>query len=143
MNFWIKIKSSMIKLETQIVANDTIRKRHYVCTEEYFSKAIEEINQRVEKPRFVFFSDDIEWVKNNIPAPKDSLYEDGTDPVWEKLRLMSSCKHFIISNSTFSWWSQYLSENDKKVVIAPSKWSNFGYNPDIYQDNWILVDCGV
>lgn len=122
------------------VENERIKQRHYVCTEQYFENAIKEMNKRVENPRYVFFSDDIEWVKENIKAPEGSLYEDGTDPVWEKIRLMYNCKHFILSNSTFSWWAQYLSRNDKKVVIAPSIWERVGYNPDIYQDNWVLID---
>jgi len=122
------------------VNNDKIRDKHYICNEEYFKKAISKINSKLENPKFVFFSDDIEWVKNNIEAPEGSLYEDGTDPVWEKLRLMYNCKHFVLSNSTFSWWAQYLSRNDEKVVVAPSKWSNFGYNPDIFQENWLLID---
>lgn len=92
---------------------------------EYENKWHERLERNViENPVFFMFSDDIEWVKNNIHTECVTYYEDGTDPVWEKLRLMSACKHFIVSNSTFSWWTQYLSANENKVVVSPSRWFN-------------------
>lgn len=113
---------------------------HYVCTPEYFYKSINKINELIQNPQYIVFSDDVEWCKNNMNFPEGTLYESGDDPVWEKLRLMYECKHFIISNSTFSWWAQFLSRNENKKVIAPTKWKNTFQNNDIYQDNWILIE---
>lgn len=96
----------------------------FVCGKDYFLKAMEEIKKHVENPTFIFFSDDIEWVKNNIKVDVPCYYETGNDPVWEKLRLMYSCKHFIISNSSFSWWAQYLGRYKGKVVVSPDHWYN-------------------
>lgn len=112
---------------------------HYVCTPDYFYKAIDKMNSIIKHPQFIIFSDDIEWVRQNMFFPKGTVFEDGTDPVWEKIRLMYSCKHFIISNSTFSWWAQYLSRNNEKKVIAPSIWKNYYQNDDIYEPDWILI----
>lgn len=126
------------------VSNKEFSKIHYVCNEDYFYRGIEIIKKKVKNPLFVVFSDDVDWVKNNMNFGTNVLYETGNDPIWEKIRLMSSCKHFIISNSTFSWWAQYLSENEKKIVIAPKKWKNVAYKKntgdlDIYQDFWIKI----
>ncbi len=124
------------------VERSDIKKALYVCTPEYFDKAIEKMKQLVPNARFFVFSDDVEWCKKNMNFPENTMYETGINPTWEKLRMMYSCKHFIISNSTFSWWAQYLSRNIEKVVIAPSKWNNEPYKEkmDIYEDNWTLVD---
>lgn len=114
----------------------------YICNPTYFKNAIKVAEEKIENPRFIVFSDDVEWCKKNLGLPKNTLYETGNDPIWEKIRLMYSCKNFIISNSTFSWWAQYLSRNEKKIVIAPKKWRNISYKNeknDIYQDNWICI----
>ena len=99
-------------------------KDFYVCDESYFRRAIEVAKNTIENPTLFFFSDDIEWVKEHIKSDLPSYYGSGNSPVWEIMRLMYSCKHFIISNSTFAWWAQYLCRNTDKVVIAPDRWRN-------------------
>lgn len=104
-----------------------------ICSQEYYLKAIAIMQEKIENPVFVIFSDDIEWARENIKIEGKVFFETGKDPVWEKLRLMYSCKHFIISNSTFSWWAQYLSRNSEKIVISPNIW----FKPNI---EWPLIE---
>ena len=122
------------------VSNPGFKKNHYICTENYFMNAMKIMKKKVKNAKFVIFSDDVEWCRENIKFSGEVMYESGDDPVWEKLRLMYSCKHFILSNSTFSWWAQYLSRNDKKIVIAPSRWRNNEGVTDIYMSNWLIYD---
>jgi hypothetical protein len=119
--------------------DNKIKALHSVCDKNYFLKAIEIIKQKINDPVFFLFSDDIEWVKENINTGCETYYEDGTDPVWEKIRLMSACKHFIISNSTFSWWCQWLSTNKDKIVVSPSHWFNNDYDSPLISKNWIQI----
>lgn len=97
---------------------------YYVCDKDYFDRAIKKIRILIPESTLIFFSDDIQWIRQNCKYDGEVYYETDGNDVWEKIRLMSSCKHFVISNSTFSWWVQYLSENTEKVVISPSKWKN-------------------
>lgn len=127
------------------VNNDIQRKHLYICTPKYFYDSIKYIQNKLNNAKFFIFSDDIERCRKNIKFPEWTVFERWDDPVWEKLRLMYSCKHFIISNSTFSWWAQYLSRNQNKIVCAPNRRANNTYKEnwelfDIYQDNWILID---
>lgn len=106
----------------------------------YFYHAVDYISDRVTNPVWVIFSDDIEWCHNNFHIDGQVYYEPEGNPIWDKVKLMSSCKHFIIHNSTFSWWAQHLSANEDKIVIAPTKWVNRDDQPiDIYEDNWVYM----
>lgn len=125
------------------VSNDKIRKTHYVCDEEYFKRAIKVIKENVKNPCFILFSDDINWARKHISISNAKIYfESGNDPIWEKLRLMYSCKHFILSNSSFSWWAQYLSRNKNKIVVCPSRWYNNNYNSGLIEKDFIKIDVG-
>ena len=70
----------------------------------------------------------------------DYVVQDKNSPVFLSLAAMAECKHFIIGNTTFGWWAQYLSEFENKMVIAPSKWMAIDMPIDIYQNNWILIE---
>lgn len=123
--------------------NPKYSNRFYICDETYIKRAIDKVKQLIDKPVLVFFSDDIQWVRETIKTDLPSYYESGDDPIWEKMRLMYSCKHFIISNSTFSWWAQYLSRNKNKIVISPDRWFN-DESKDIHHlisDDFITIPC--
>ena len=68
------------------------------------------------------------------------MYIDLNNPDYEDFRLMYSCKHFIVSNSTFSWWAQYLGEDKGKIVIAPDVWHKERSNSEnVYMPDWIRI----
>lgn len=106
---------------------------HPLCTIDYYVKATEVITQNVENPVFFIFSDDPDWVTDNLPLKWPYQIVKGNTGVTD-LYLMSRCKHNIIANSSFSWWGAWLNDNGGKVVVAPQKW--FG-DPQINTDDLI------
>ena len=113
-----------------------------VCNDGYWQKAIDYICHTVDDPLFFICSDNVEYVKNNlIDCEKyDVVYQDPKLPVNVSLAIMGSCKNFIIGNTTFGWWAQYLSNYNKKIVVAPSKWMKIDMPIDIYQEGWHLME---
>jgi len=106
----------------------------------YFYRAMDYIFERVDNPVFFIFSDDIQWCRDNIRTSYKLRFENEGNSMGDKVQLMSSCKHFIIHNSTFSWWMQHLSQNPNKIVIAPSIWMLRDDQPiDIYENNWTYI----
>lgn len=104
------------------LTNPRASKFHGVCELSYYKKSIKYILKKVKDPHFFIFSDDIKWAKANLLFGKNSFtyVENNSEAVdfW----LMSSCKHNILANSTFSWWAAWLNKNDSKIVIAPQRW---------------------
>lgn len=120
------------------------KKIFHVCDEVYFEEAIKYMKERIDNPTFIVFSNDIEWVKEKIRIEGPVYYESGKDPVWETFRLMYSCKHFIISNSTMHWWAQFMSKNEDKIVVAPDRWYNApGWEEHLMLDNFVRIKTGV
>lgn len=106
----------------------------------YFYNAVKYIKERVKDPVWIIFSDNIQWCKDNFKIDGEVLYETDGNTVGEKIRLMSACKHFIIHNSTFSWWVQHLSGNKDKIVISPVRWMLRDDQPiDIYEDHFVYM----
>jgi len=111
-----------------------------VLKPEYYIEAINIIIQKIKNPRYFFFSDDIEWVKNNFSHLTNSVFLSNKD--YEDLILMSLCKYNITANSTFSWWGAWLNKNPDKIVITPSKWfvNNQDMEKNLIPKNWITID---
>ena len=111
-----------------------------VCGDDYYYKGMDHIYEKIDNPIFYIFSDRIDIVKSQFNFKYDVNYIDGFND-YESLRLMYTCKHFVISNSSFSWWGAYLSSNTNKIVVAPSKWySDTKETPHIYLDSMTLIE---
>lgn len=124
------------------VYNKKTNKFHGACSLKYYYNAIEIIIKKVKNPTFFIFSDDSQWTKENLKLKYPTIYVDINSPKkgYEDLRLMSNCKHFIIANSSFSWWGAWLSNNPNKIVCAPKRWFKNTYEGDIVPKSWIRVE---
>lgn len=115
-----------------------------ICDYNYFTKGMEYIKSNIENPIFYIFSnnsEDIAWIKDNYDFSEYNVeYVDLNNPDYEELRLMYNCKHFIISNSSFSWWAQYMCQSEDKIVVAPSVWNRKLDAKEIYMPNWHIVE---
>jgi hypothetical protein len=108
----------------------------------YYNKALEHFDK--ENSLFLFFSDDIKWVKEqDFSFLKNKIYIEELNEEYT-LWLMSKCDHNIIANSSFSLWASYLNENSQKKIVSPSRWfGNSGPNYDINDiviKNSIIID---
>ena len=115
-----------------------------VCNIGYFVRAFKKMNELVPDAKFVIFSDDIKWCRETMSDwPYDIHFENEGNSIPDKIFLMSNCSHFIISNSSFSWWVQYLSENKNKIVISPSIWSRDENVNSLLEEGFlkIHIDC--
>ncbi|WP_353127944.1 alpha-1,2-fucosyltransferase [Parapedobacter pyrenivorans] len=94
-----------------------------ICDVGYYQRALDDIGQHVDVPRFIFFSDDIPWCRKTFPNPYAVFvdWNTGKDS-FRDMQLMSLCKHHIIANSSFSWWGAWLNTQPDKIVVSPSRW---------------------
>ena len=98
---------------------------HDVIDKDYYKKGIEYIRSRISLDKIYVFSDDINWCKDNLSFKFPTMFvEDGYMGLKGEghMFLMSQCKNFIIANSSFSWWSAWLSDYESKIVVCPKQW---------------------
>ena len=111
---------------------------HALLGADYYEAAKAEIEKTVASPRYILISDDPSvWKEITCFGAEAVLFDESEDLT---VYLMIHCRHFIIANSTFSWWGAYLSGSDH--VVAPRRW--FGLEgpkdtEDLYESKWIVL----
>lgn len=121
---------------------------HGHITIDYYVRAIAHMSTSVRDPVYLLFSDDVSfWYDaiKQIPQLQTSTFiiVNETDTCIS-LMLMTQFSNFIIANSTFSWWSAWLSRYSNRCsqptnVVVPKDW--FGPEgpreyENIYEADW-------
>lgn len=110
-----------------------------ICTESYYTKAIQYLITRYQVHTFYVFSDDFEWTNSKFKNTSSASYVIVKPSGDSDLFLMSECQYNIIANSSFSWWAAWMNAREDKKIIAPSMWTNNINERGVYCEDWILV----
>ena len=122
--------------------NKAANEYHGTLSSDYYTAAVNYIKNKLGDPEFLLFSD--------IPQQATMLltginYTTVSGSVslnhFEDLYLMSQCRHNIIANSSFSWWSAWLNNHQDKIVVAPKNWFQAGPKDteDLLPESWIKI----
>ena len=112
-----------------------------VCAPAYDARCCALVREQWPEATLFVFSDDILWAQDHLDtAGLPAVYLTPGSAAGD-LALMQLCRHFIISNSTYSWWAQYLGDAPDKQVYAPDRWYANGKESALYLPGWTLVSA--
>lgn len=140
--------------------SDTLSARglsfHGLIDLDYYNKAADYVRERIPDVRFFVFSDDHDWVRQNMTAsdmtivdfnkmsgitqPDNEVTKQLGGREVEDLFLMSQCRNAIIPNSSFGWWGAWLGDYGQgRIVVCPERWfvSTEADSTDICPERWI------
>lgn len=148
LKYFQKIKNHEHNIAVSIRCGEDYQKLGWpICSREYYFSGINYLRNKYSdrKSTVIVFSDDVKKAKiifDNSRIENDLVFIDKTNPS-ESLFLMNVCDDYIISNSSFSWWGQMLSDNNEKTVIAPQYWfrdkENYKMN-ELYDGDFVVLD---
>lgn len=120
---------------------------HGLLDWDYYQRTMVAMRERIANPVFLVFSDDLEACQQNMVAPPGTEIRFVSEPDdCAALYLMSQFNHYILSNSSFSWWAAWLGEPAQNV-IAPDTWFGNNRQPmnwqDIYEPGWIRMPITI
>ena len=123
------------------LSNPVAAQTHGTVPIEYYKNGVSEICACLNNPKCYVFSDDPEWARKNLffNCPMAVVEINGTADAHLDLMLMASCNHFVIANSSLSWWGAWLGRFHQKQVISPKQWflSPEKDTRDLLPDSWL------
>ncbi len=93
-----------------------------------------------EDALFIISSNNKEFARKNIPPWVKNFFFLEEEAYYIDFYLLTFCKHNIITNSSYGWWTAWLNQNPNKIVVRPSVWINGLPTQDVCPENWVIVN---
>lgn len=112
---------------------------HPRMNESYYGPAIAQFDS---DQKFLVFSDNIEGAKQMLGTSDRFVYSEGRN-YFDDFRLMKTCKHFIVANSSFSMFAAIIANQPGKRIIAPAPWFGGAYQGSLPEEDIYPSGCTV
>ncbi len=134
-------------MSVRVWREDLINERRVQIHPTFFCKALNVLEKKIgHKIDSIFVSsNNIEWCKKWLDLPDNVIWDEPDFSVYDRVHVMTHARYYILSNSSFSWWIQYLCHYDQKIVVIPYI-ENFGLfqwkapPAGVEKRNWIVFD---
>ena len=90
----------------------------------YYKKSVEKMENSFQGAHYFIFSDRPDQASSLFKSIQNKMtivsHNVGENNTYADFWLMSLCNHFIIANSTYSWWASWLKNSSEKIIIKPT-----------------------
>ena len=118
-----------------------IKSQNYeILQYKYILRAINFFNKNIKNPTFFIFSDNPEKIEKLFFKIKNTYVVNTykSNKIIEDFYLMTLCKHFAVSPTTFHFWPAWLSESKNKICLRPKN-LNASNNKGFWPASWIKI----
>ena len=123
---------------------EKLNEENFKLNFEITKKGIDFFEKKIKNPKFYVWSNNFKGLREYFPSDKFIFIDNkpNINDVYD-LYLMTLCKNFILSPSTYNYWGAYLSGNKNKICLAPPNIKNksgyygFSNNKDVRPDWWL------
>lgn len=127
-----------------------VRRRDYahmgLCKDSYYLAAVQHLKLNHPDLELFVFSDEPNYTRHLLNAAGLAFTPVATGNDLGDLFLMAQCRHFVISNSSYSWWGAWFGERcvgRGGVVVAPKEWVTINATPSPCPARWQLLEGAV
>lgn len=112
---------------------------HGHCSADYYRNAVDALRAELGNDMPVkVVTDDPEWcAKEFASAAGYHIVSTPGSSVHDDFAIMQGARHFVISNSSLSWWAARLRDRGESIIIAPEPWFGFReHTRDLLPQHW-------
>ena len=107
-------------------------------TIDYIYRAIDFFDNQIDDPLYLIWSNDFKNLNNFFSSNRFIFVDNKKNKTLTDFFLLTQCKNFIVSPSTFNWWGAWLSKYEDKICLRPKNLNNSN-NTDFWPEKWISI----
>jgi len=107
----------------------------------YIYRGVEYFKSKIKNPKFLIWSNNFENLDQYFnPKLFTFVKNEIENKIFLDFYLMCQCKYFIVGPTSFHWWSAWLCNQEKKIIVCPKDLElNLSSNVNFWPESWMKI----